>query len=149
MHIPKHVDYAARAVIELAMHQGQGLVPTPEIAQRRGIPREFLNQVLLSLRQAGIIRSRRGPSGGYELADVPESITLLQVVRAMGEFGESPHLACMPAGSCTVFETCVLQDVWRNLALDLGQVLHEITIDDLVRREQERTRDRTREMYYI
>ncbi len=150
LQIPKHVDYAARAIIELALRRGQGLIPTSEIADRRGIPHEFLNQVLLSLRKAGIIRSRRGPSGGYELADVPESITLLQVVRAMGELGETPDLACIQNGSCTVFEACVLQDVWRDLASSLGQVLGAITIDDLVRREKaQQILERTREMYYI
>ena len=126
MQIPIRVDYAARAIMDLAAHRGWVLVHTSDIAQRRLIPESFLEQVLVSLRHAGIVRSARGPSGGHELTRPPEAITLGHVVRALGEAPLS--IACMQDGHCTVFEGCVLEDVWRDLTASCERVLDAVYI---------------------
>src|SRR5688572_23414336 len=69
-------DYGARAIIDLAQHYGQGLTQTAEIAARQRIPESYLEQLLTTLRKAGLVRSVRGPAGGHELARSPANLTL-------------------------------------------------------------------------
>ena len=101
MQIQMRVEYAARALIDLAEHHGEGLIRASEIARRRGIPEPFLEQVLLRLKGAGLIRSSRGPAGGYELIQGPTTITLGQIAHALGE--EFLEISCMEHGQCLVF----------------------------------------------
>jgi Rrf2 family protein len=136
MQVPMRVEYGVRAVMELVVHRGQGLVRSAEIAQNRSIPEPFLDQVLMDLRKAGIIRSVRGPSGGHELAHTPSSLSLGELMRALGE--EPMSVACMRDGHCTVFDNCVLEDVWHDVANQYTELVNAISIDELVRREAER-----------
>jgi hypothetical protein len=67
MRISAKGEYAIRALLDLAVHHGEGLVPIQEVARRQGIPQRYLEQVLLLLKRAGILESRRGSAGGYQL----------------------------------------------------------------------------------
>src|ERR1700723_2261357 len=99
-------DYASRALLSLALHGGV-VVPTSvrDIADRTGLPQPYLEQILLALKGAGLVRSKRGVGGGYVLARPPEEISLAQIVSAVdgpiaaGDFG-LPHEngACAPEG---------------------------------------------------
>jgi Rrf2 family protein len=144
LQVPVRVEYAARAVIDLAENYGEGLLRASEIAHRRSIPEPFLEQVLLRLRSAGLIRSARGPHGGYELARRPETISLGHIVEALGE--EPLVINCMEQGQCTVFEGCVLADIWRELASDYQRAVDAVTVHELLQREAAR---RVPNMYYI
>src|SRR2546430_7694138 len=78
MHVTAKADYAVRAVIELA-GSGQGAPrKVDEVAQAQGIPVSFLENILTQLRSSGIVRSQRGPEGGYWLAQPPEEVNLAQ-----------------------------------------------------------------------
>jgi Rrf2 family protein len=138
------VEYGVRAVMELVAHEGASVVRSAEIAQNRAIPEAFLDQVLMDLRKAGIIRSIRGPSGGHELVHRTDPLTLGDVMRALGE--EPLTLACMRDGHCIVFDGCVLEDVWHDLAGRYAEVVNAISIEELVRREAER---KPRDVYHI
>ena len=83
MRLTMRSDYGAHAVIELALHYGDGPVQCAEIAARQKIPEAYLDQLLSSLRRVGIIRSLRGPHGGHELARNPRELTLGDVVTAL------------------------------------------------------------------
>src|SRR4051794_15353034 len=83
LRLTKGSDYGAHAVIELAMHYGHGPLQSAEIAARQQIPEAYLDQLLGSLRRAGIVRSQRGPHGGHELARDPRTITLGEIVTAL------------------------------------------------------------------
>src|ERR1700730_4799430 len=90
-------DYASRALLSLALHAGLNQPPSVrDIADRTGLPQPYLEQILLALKGAGLVRSKRGVGGGYVLARPPEEITLGQIVSAVdgpiaaGDFGE-PH----------------------------------------------------------
>jgi Rrf2 family iron-sulfur cluster assembly transcriptional regulator len=144
LQVPVRVEYAARAILDLAEHYGQGLVRASDIARRCSIPEPFLEQVLLHLRRAGLIRSARGPSGGYELARSAQTISLGDIVRALGE--ESLEVNCMEHGQCTVFEGCVLAEVWRELASDYERAVDAVTVQALVERQEAR---RVANMYHI
>src|SRR5437763_13948113 len=87
MHVTAKADYAVRAVIELAGSGQSSPRKVDEVAQAQGIPVSFLENILTQLRSSGIVRSQRGPEGGYWLAPPPEEGNLAGVIRA----GSGPH----------------------------------------------------------
>src|SRR6476469_7353532 len=76
-------EYGIRALLELAQRRGQGPIQSRDIAERQEIPDAYLNQLLLTLRKAGIVQSVRGPAGGHLLAKAPEGISMAEVVGAL------------------------------------------------------------------
>lgn len=111
-------------------------LPTPvkTIAERTGLPQPYLEQILLALKGAGFVKSKRGVGGGYVLAREPESITLAEIVRAvdgpitLGDFGE-PHAE----GACDHEGQCVLLGVWRHVGEQMKSVLDQFTLADIAR----------------
>ena len=109
-------------------------VPTPvkTIAERTGLPQPYLEQILLALKGAGFVWSKRGVGGGYVLAQEPESITLAEIIRAvdgpitLGDFGE-PHAD----GACDHAGQCVLLGVWRHVGDQMRAVLEKFTLADI------------------
>ena len=83
MRISAKGEYAIQAVLDLALHRERGLVAIQEIARRQGIPQRYLEQVLLALKRAGLLTSKRGSAGGYQLTRPPEDITVGDVLRAV------------------------------------------------------------------
>src|SRR5881227_4337562 len=96
MKVSTRGDYAARALLSLALHGLDRPTSVKEIAERTGLPQPYLEQILLAVKGAGLVKSKRGVGGGYVLARLPEDITLGQIVSAVdgpivaGDFGE-PH----------------------------------------------------------
>jgi Rrf2 family protein len=80
MRFSMKTEYGVRAIMELAAHTGRGTLQSGEIARRQRIPGPFLDQVLMTLRRAGLVNSTRGPHGGHELARRPEEIRLDEVI---------------------------------------------------------------------
>lgn len=107
--------YALRAVLALARDSKNGKpVSIKTIAEHEDISAEFLEQIFFKLRRAGLIRSVRGPSGGFFFAKALESITLLDILEASGEgLGLSP-CSCGSKTSCTRVETCLAGKIWRE-----------------------------------
>jgi len=127
------VDYALRAVIELAA-AGDGPVKGERIAQAQEIPLKFLENILGDLRQAGIVRSQRGAEGGYWLARPPEEISVADVVRTV----EGPIANVRGIGPESVSYSGSaerLQDVWIAVRANLRAVLERVTIADVSRGE--------------
>ena len=83
MRVSTRSDYGLRALIELAGHYGRGPLQSSEIALRRHIPEQYLDQLLTSLRKSGFIRSVRGPAGGHELVRPPTEIGIREVIGAL------------------------------------------------------------------
>jgi len=83
MRLSTRSEYACLALLYLAARHGEGLVKIEEIARRQRIPRKYLEQILLTLKQAGYLRSKRGASGGYALARPPGKISVAEIVRLM------------------------------------------------------------------
>src|SRR5438874_12265291 len=92
------VEYALRAVVDLATRPGNGAIQSREIATRQGIPESYLDQLLSALRRAGLVRSIRGASGGYTLAKAPHLITVGDVIRAFD--GAHLNADAGPASPC-------------------------------------------------
>ena len=135
-------DYGARAIIDLAQHYGQGLTQTAEIAARQRIPESYLEQLLTTLRKAGMVRSVRGPAGGHELMRAPAELTLGDILDVL-EGVSSPSA---PPDDRATTAADVLQDVWRDIAAHYQRLIHQISIEQLVQRQAERE---ARSMYYI
>lgn len=128
-------DYGLRAMIDLAAHYGQGPVPSADIARRQAIPEHFLDQVLVTLRRAGLLRSQRGPQGGHLLARAPVKITMGDIVRAID--GTLAPMECLPnPASCQLSAGCALRDVWAEVESETSRVLDGTTLDQLARRHQ-------------
>ena len=106
-------------------------VPLARIAERQGIPEQYLRQIFLPLRRAGIVTAVRGTSGGYMLAREPGGITALEVVLAMGE-EVAPAPCVRTASGCERAAECPVGPLWRRLARAVEAVLSETTLADLV-----------------
>jgi len=125
-------DYASRALLSLALHRSDGPTSVRDIAERTGLPQPYLEQILLALKGAGVVRSKRGVGGGYLLAREPGEITLAQIVAAVdgpiraGDFGE-PHTG----GACDHEGQCVLLSIWGDVSRRMRDVLDAYTLADL------------------
>ena len=125
-------DYACRALLSLALHPGASPTSVRDIAERTGLPQPYLEQILLALKGAGLVRSKRGVGGGYVLTRPPEEITLAQIVSAVdgpivvGDFGE-PH----QNGACDHEGQCVLLAIWADVGDRMRRLLEESTLADV------------------
>jgi Rrf2 family protein len=138
-------EYAVKALLDLALHAGEELTPIQDIAARQGIPQRYLEQVLLGLRRAGFLVSRRGSAGGYRLARPADQITVGAVLRAV-EGAEGTETGRRDARSAD--DAGDLADLWREIEQAVSGVIDRVTIDDLRRRAEERRRT-ARPMYHI
>jgi Rrf2 family protein len=143
MRISAKGEYAIKAVLDLAMHHGRGLIPIQEIAERQGIPQRYLEQVLLSLKRVGLLTSKRGASGGYHLTRVPEEITVGAVLRAV-EGGGAPF----EIGGSTRANVQDLAELWEEIADAVSRVIDRLTFEELAMRVRDR-RGAARAMYHI
>jgi Rrf2 family protein len=130
MHVTAKADYAVRAVVELAGSSQQSPRKVDEVAKAQSIPVSFLENILTQLRSAGVVRSQRGPEGGYWLAHPPQEINLAQVIRAVegplvGVRGQPPQ-EIEYAGSAAS-----LQQVWIAVRANLRKVLEQVTVADV------------------
>ena len=133
MRVSAKADYALRAAIELAA-AGDGPVKGERIAQAQEIPLKFLENILLELRHAGIVRSQRGVEGGYWLARPAEQVSLAEVIRAV----EGPIANVRGVGPQDVEYGGAagrLREVWIAVRASLRSVLEETTVADLARGE--------------
>jgi Rrf2 family iron-sulfur cluster assembly transcriptional regulator len=122
----------------LALHSDEaGPTSVRDIAERTGLPQPYLEQILLALKGAGLVRSKRGVGGGYVLARAPEKISLSEIVSAVdgpiaaGDFGE-PH----QNGACDHEGQCVLLAVWAEVGHHMRRHLDSFTLADMVERAQ-------------
>ncbi len=136
MKISTKGEYGIRALLELSHRYTEGYVQSADIAQARSIPGNYLYQLLITLRKAGIIRSRRGPQGGHMLARAPESICLAEVLIALE--GPLEPTTCIQKAlihDCPFGDGCAVRDVWQRIADETERILRETNFRDLSRDE--------------
>ena len=142
--ISQKLEYAMRAMIELAQRRDEGvLVPAREIAERQQIPLRFLEQQLGALSKAGLVESFRGAGGGCKLAREPEAITVAQIADAIE--GQMFPVFCLEPSDHTCFQDskCGLQGFWGDVAKAVATVFDETTVADLAARHQQMTPGQT------
>jgi Rrf2 family protein len=127
MHVTAKADYAVRAIVELASSSQDSPRKVDEVAQAQNIPVSFLENILTQLRSSGIVRSQRGPEGGYWLAHPADEVSLAQIIRAVegplvGVRGQRPE-EIEYVGSAES-----LTQVWVALRANLRKVLEQVTV---------------------
>jgi Rrf2 family protein len=130
MHVTAKADYAVRAVIELAGSSQGSPRKVDDVAQAQHIPVSFLENILTQLRSSGIVRSQRGPEGGYWLAQPAAEVSLADIIRAVegplvGVRGQRPE-EIEYVGSAEA-----LQNVWSALRTNLRKVLESVSVADV------------------
>ena len=140
MRIPMKVDYGVRALVELAMQYGEGPMQTATIAYKQGIPEAYLDQLMTTLHKFGFVLSRRGPQGGHKLARDPADIDLAMIMKTLD--GNSSPLDCLinPL-DCVFSDTCAQQEVWKSVEEAVQNLLSNITLADLARRQRDLARE--------
>ena len=134
MKIPMRVDYGVRALVELAIHYGEGPVQTADIAAKQGIPESYLDQLMASLNRFGFVVSRRGPRGGHSLAMPPDDINLSMVMSKL-DANSSPLDCLVNPLDCVLSDSCAQQEVWKSVEDAISEVLSNITLANLAERQ--------------
>jgi len=134
MKIPMKVDYGVRALVELALHHGEGHIQTSVIAYKQGIPEAYLDQLMTSLNKFGFVASRRGPQGGHALAMDPKDIDLNMVMQSL-DSSNSPLDCLINPHDCALSHSCAQQEVWKTIESAIRDVLTNITVADLAERQ--------------
>ena len=144
MRVSAKGEYAIKAMLDLALHDGAGLRPIQDIAGRQHIPQRYLEQVLLQLKRAGLLLSKRGSAGGYRLGRPADQITVGAVLRAVEGGPTDPVRRPRPAGGAAT----ELAELWGAVAEAVAGVVDGLTLADLKRRAEERESG-ARPMYHI
>ena len=130
--ISSRARYALRALLDLSQRHPGSPVLVTDIANRRAIPLNFLHQILLDLKQAGLVASRKGPGGGFSLAKNPEDVTLAEILGAIE--GPSLSLACQgPQQDCACPhpEVCAIRLALEKVSAEMDQSLRATTLANL------------------
>jgi len=134
LHFSTRGEYGVRLMVELARHYGSGPVSLSEMAEHESLPRPYLEQLVVSLREAGLVTSTRGAHGGYELAKPPATIRMSKVITALeGPIApmicasDDPHHVetCQRAGFCNV------ERLWQRVRDAIVEALDSMTLDEL------------------
>lgn len=140
-------QYGARAMVDLAIHYGEGPVLLKDIARRQQISERYLEHLVVALKVAGLVNSMRGARGGFSLAKPPSQIRLSEIIQtvegsiAMVECVDDPKV-------CSRADLCVTRDIWTEMKKAMSGVLESTTLQDLVERQREKQKPEA-VMYYI
>ncbi len=146
MKISKKGEYALRAMIDLALNYDKGSVQIRDIAEREKIPEKFLEQILLTLKKAGLLQSRQGVGGGYSLIRPPKEISLAEVIRVID--GPLAPLSCVSQWayvSCPEEQNCGLYSVMLDVRNAIAEMLENLTFEDVCNRTRGRLEQRVTE----
>ncbi|MEN8212703.1 MAG: Rrf2 family transcriptional regulator [Thermodesulfobacteriota bacterium] len=131
MKLSTKTRYGTRILIELALKVNQGAVQAGKISSSQKISVKYLEQILRTLKQAGIVKSVRGPKGGHLLAKDPEKIYLGQIVRLFE--GQTDLVACVSSPeNCGMAAECLVRDAWLDATSILYKKLDNISIASLI-----------------
>jgi len=125
-------------MLELALHYGKGPMLLKNIAKRQDISEGYLEHIMPPLKTAGLINSSRGAHGGYTLAKPPQDITLKDIILTME--GSLSLVECVDNHeACSRISHCVTRDIWNELSEKISETLQTITLNDLAKRQMEKT----------
>ena len=124
--------YAVTAMLDLALHHGEGPITLADIAQRQGISLSYLEQLFSRLRKRSLVSSVRGPGGGYTLGRDAGNIFVAQVISAVDENVDTTR--CGGALNCQDNQQCLTHDLWQDLSNRIYGYLNQISLLDLMNR---------------
>jgi len=135
MKISTKIRYGARAMLELASRYGEGPIELKEIAKKEDISLKYLEQVIIPLRTAGLVKSMRGSKGGYSLAKSPSEIYLNDLVEVLE--GPVEIIDCLRDPKvCQKVSSCVTRDIWEEVSQAIRKIFCSITLEDMVNRKR-------------
>ena len=148
MRVSARTEYALLALLELTNREGDHPLQSKDISARAGVPKPFLDQLLLDLRRAGLVRSVRGPGGGYVLARPPTEITLRDAVAAVEGGALNTHCGIKTAegAACRRLPVCALMEVWKEIDESMNHILSRSTLAAMAERQRQLD---GQQMYYI
>lgn len=134
VHFSTRGEYGVRLMVELARHHGSGPISLAEMADHESLPRPYLEQLVVSLREAGLVHSTRGAHGGYELSRPPAEIRMGEVLHALE--GPIAPMICatgdpVHAGACERTGFCNVNHLWLTVRNAISGALDSITLADL------------------
>lgn len=136
MRLSTRGEYASRAMLELAARYGQGPVPIRIISLAQAIPQQFLEQILLLLKRAGYVKSKKGPAGGYYLSRPPAEINVAEVIRVMdGPLAPINCVSVMEHEPCPLEERCGLKWLWKEVRDMVAAHLEKTSFEDVLKRQ--------------
>ncbi len=139
--------YGVRALLDLAVHRGEGLVLLRDIALRQGVSLAYLEHLITPLIAAGLVKSTRGARGGVLLLRPPSEIKLSEVVQLLE--GSIAPVDCVDNPDiCQRSAFCVTRDIWSEMREAMSQVLDSTTLQDLIERQRQKGQAEA-EMYQI
>ncbi len=138
MRISTKGRYAVRVMLDLAANNTGEYIKVKEIAGRQEISEKYLEQIISILNKAGYVKSVRGAQGGYRIARDPASYTVGMILRLTE--GSLNPVSCLDddVNECERCDTCETLGVWKELAKAINHVVDNVTIADLLERQQER-----------
>lgn len=137
MRVTTWAEYGLIISLNLAKRSGQGPVAARELAEQEKLPHDYVEQILLRLRRAGLVESVRGARGGYLLAREPQAITVKDVIEASEHvtFEVNCDLHPVDPHRCSPEASCSIRPVWRMLERCINELLAGITLADLTHDE--------------
>jgi Rrf2 family transcriptional regulator, iron-sulfur cluster assembly transcription factor len=143
--ISTQIRYGVRALCDIAYHSAGSPTQVKAISERQGLPARYIEQIFQKLKRAGIIKSVRGPFGGYYLARAPEEIRVGDVIRAV-EGKEIRLVFCEPEkkGSrkgCDRYDACVTRDIWDEASKILMNYFDSVTVDRLCKEARKKSEE--------
>jgi Rrf2 family protein len=135
-------------MLELASHFGEGPIDLKEISKKEGISLKYLEQVIIPLRTAGLVKSVRGSKGGYALAKHPSEIFLNEIVEVLE--GPLNLIECLGnPKSCHKVPVCVTRDIWKEVSDAIYRIFNSVTLEEMVQRKKEKGELVSSPMYQI
>lgn len=125
--------YAVTAMLDLAIRHGRGPISLAEISERQGISLSYLEQLFTKLRRCELVKSTRGPGGGYSLSRSSYEIAVSDVITAVDEKMDTTR--CGGKANCQDDERCLTHELWTDLSEQIYQFLNNISLGSLVDRE--------------
>lgn len=122
--------YAVTAMLDLAVHDGQGPISLADVSERQGISLSYLEQLFAKLRRKELVKSVRGPGGGYQLNRSAKDIYIAQIVDSVDENVDATK--CNGRADCQQGETCLTHELWSDLSSQIHNFLSDINLASLI-----------------
>jgi Rrf2 family iron-sulfur cluster assembly transcriptional regulator len=124
--------YSTRIILELARHAGEQPIQVSELSRRQNIPVKYLEQLIRTMKEAGIVKSTRGSKGGHQINCPPEEISVGRIVRLFE--GQTDLVECVSLpDACDMADECLVRRVWIDATAALYEKLDKVTIADLLK----------------
>lgn len=126
--------YAVTAMLDLAVHREDGPTSLADISERQGISLSYLEQLFAKLRRNGLVKSVRGPGGGYQLSRGGDKIFVAEIIDSVDENVDATR--CQGKADCQNGDTCLTHELWSDLSEQIHQFLSEIDLASIITKRE-------------